>query len=74
MPGIVKSILVGGSWGLGLGAAAVTAAILARPLARLTIAGYLAATRQVGERAKSASASASARLQDIYEHVGEAER
>ncbi|MHB0871816.1 MAG: hypothetical protein ACYC5J_20490 [Chloroflexota bacterium] len=72
MASIVKSALAGGSWGLGLGMAAVAAAALGpalRPLARRAMAGYLAAAGQIRERATLDTTH----LQDIYEGGRKAE-
>ncbi len=72
MASIVKSALVGGSWGLGLGMAAVVATAVGpalRPLVRRAMAGYLAAAGQMRQRATMGTT----RLQDIYEGGVEAQ-
>ncbi len=66
MAGILRPILIGGGWGLGLGVAATAATVLSpalRPLARRALKGYLGAAARARERAIDATAH----LEDLYE-------
>ncbi len=69
MARILQPLLVGGGWGLGLGAAATAATILSpmlRPLARRALNSYFTATTRARARTRDAMNS----LEDLYEGAG----
>ncbi len=80
MPGIVRPILIGGGWGVALGAAATVATVLAptlRPVALRALKGYLEAAALARQRTVEAAAYARERgterstsLQDLYKGNG----